>query len=236
MIPFLKSIKLFRKPHPVLERNRQLFVDFNQSRPLPEYNFVVCDTELTGLNWRRDEIISIGAVRVVDLQIELAATFHQYVRPRNLNHNQATFIHRITPEQLREAPPLEEVLPEFVDFCGDSLLVGHFVGIDMDFLNNAARKVLNGTLSNPCIDTMRLARLYKEARSASDYGHCDQSNSYNLDDLSQEFGLPRFKPHDALEDALQTAYLFLFLVKKLGRGEVLTLRQLYQLKPLWHLL
>ncbi len=221
---------LFRlpAPHPALVANRELFKEFDQGRPLAEYTFVVFDTELTGLNRRRDEIISIGAVRIVDLQIVPGDTFHSYIRPGNIDPNQATLVHRITPEQLRAAPSLEDVLPDFVRFCGDALLVGHFVAIDMHFFNRAARRVLGGTLSNPSIDTMRLARAYKEARCRDYYGFCDQSMSYNLDDLSHEFHLPRFKPHDALEDALQTAYLFLFLLKKFRHGGIRTLKELYR--------
>lgn len=216
-----------RETHPSLVKNKELFADFDQGRPLTEYTFVVCDTELTGLKKRHDEIISIGAVRIENLQIELSRTFHRYIRPENIDPNQATLIHRITPEQLLGAPSMEDVLPSFIDFCGNALLVGHFVGIDMYFLNRAARKTLGGTFSNPSIDTMRLARGYKEATRAHDLGYCDQSSSYNLDDLSDEFDLPRFKPHDALEDALQTAYLFLFLVKKLKSGGIRTLKDLY---------
>jgi len=213
--------------HPALLRNRELFKDFNQGGLLSEYTFVVCDTELTGLNRRKDEIISIGAVRIVNLQIELSRSFHCYIKPKNINPNAATFVHRITPEQLLHAPPVEDVLPEFLDFCGDGLLVGHFISIDMHFLNKAARRVMGGMMSNPSIDTMRLAKGYKDAQCVDHFGGCDQSASYNLDLLSEEFNLPRFKPHDALEDALQTAYLFLFLVKKLKHGGIRTLRELY---------
>lgn len=229
---FLERLGWLGQPAPLLLKNRAFFAAFDQSRPLTDYRFVVLDTELTGLG-RRDEIISIGAVRIANLQIELGATFNRLVRPRNLNHNQATFIHQITPEQLRAAPLIEAVLPEFVEFCGDSLLVGHFLDIDMGYLNRAARKVLGGTLANPAVDTLRLAKAYKEAKLGCDYGHYDQSFSCNLDDLSEEFNLPRFKPHDALEDALQCAYLFLFLARKLGDGQVKTLRQLHQVgRPL----
>ncbi len=217
----------YRKKHPALLRNRELFRDFSQSGLLTDYTFIVCDTELTGLNRRKDEIVSIGAVRIRGLRIELGQTFHSYVRPKNIDPNAATLVHRITPERLRQAAPMEEVLPAFLEFCGSGLLVGHFVGIDMHFLNRAARRVLGGMLSNPCIDTMRLARGYREARCIDHFGGCDQSESYNLDDLCNAFGLPRFKPHDALEDALQTAYLFLFLVKKLKHGGIRTLRELY---------
>ena len=161
-------------------------------------------------------------------RIELNETFHQYIRPRDLEHTKSTLVHRITPEQLRAMPSIAEVLPKFIRFCGDALLVGHYVALDMSFLNKAALEELGGTISNPSVDTMRMAMGYKEAQFMECYGHCNLSTSYNLNDLSNEFGLPKFKPHDALEDALQTAYLFLFLVKKMKQGKIRTLKDLYE--------
>jgi len=228
MVRLSDVFRWLRKPHPLLIENKKLFRDFSQSKPLSEYTFVVCDTELTGLNRRRDEIISIGAVKIVNLQIELNETFHQYIRPRDLEHTKSTLVHRITPEQLRAMPSIAEVLPKFIRFCGDALLVGHYVALDMSFLNKAALEELGGTISNPSVDTMRMAMGYKEAQFMECYGHCNLSTSYNLNDLSNEFGLPKFKPHDALEDALQTAYLFLFLVKKMKQGKIRTLKDLYE--------
>ena len=231
-MPFsLKSLRRLLNldpPHPVLQRNREQFFNFNQGAPLTDYSFAVCDTELTGLNKRKDEIISIGAVRIVNLRIELDQTFHRYIRPVNINPNEATLIHRITPEKLKKADSAQEVLPQFIEFCDNSLIVGHFVGLDMYFLNKTARQVLGGSLSNPGIDTMRLARRYQDRGSADHYGHHDHASSYTLDALAKEFGLPVFKPHDALEDALQTAYLFLFLVKKFRDGGINSLKELYR--------
>jgi DNA polymerase III subunit epsilon len=228
MFHLLQSLGWFRKPHPIIRKNREYFEHFVQSKPLSEYTFVVFDTELTGLNRRRDQIISIGAVKIINLRIELDQVFHQYIRPWNLEHTDSTLIHRITPEQLRTMPAMEDVLPGFIEFCGDALLVGHYITLDMNFLNKAAREVLGGTMFNPNVDTMRLTMGYKEALFMDRYGHAKMSTSYNLSDLSREFKLPEFKPHDALEDALQTAYLFLFLVKKMKRGKIRTLKDLYQ--------
>jgi DNA polymerase-3 subunit epsilon len=224
----LKPSSWFAPPHPLIARNREAFSRFDQSRPLAEYTFVVCDTELTGFDRKQDEIISIGAVLIRDLQIDLGAVFHRYIRPRNIEHTKATLIHRITPQQLLAAPPLEEVLPDFVEFAGTSLMVGHCLALDMDFLNRAARKVLGGTLSNPGIDTIRMAQGYRRVRSGHFHGAEDGSRSYSLEDLAKEYNLPAFKPHDALEDAMQTAYLFLFLLKKFRKGGLLTLQEIYQ--------
>jgi DNA polymerase-3 subunit epsilon len=225
---FLKRIPWLRQPHEVLIKNRDLFAEFNQGGPLDSYVFVVCDTELTGLSRRKDEIVSIGAVKIINLQIELSQTFYALVKPRNISPNEATLVHRITPEELETASPIDEVLPLFIEFLGNALLVGHFVGIDVHFLNKACRDLLGGTLSNPNIDTMRLARAYKVKQDRDFYGYIDTSESYNLDNLSKEFNLPLFKPHNALEDALQTAYLFLFLLKKMRHGGASTLKKLYR--------
>ena len=226
MFDLLKKLLRRRNPHPALLENRRCFAEFDQKGLLTDYSFVVLDTELTGLSYK-DEIISIGAVKISDMKIEMGNGFHRLVKPLNLSPNQATFIHHITPEQLRAAAPIEDVLPEFVEFCGDSLLVGHFLEIDLGYLNRASKKVLGGTLANPTIDTLRLVKAYKETSYVCDYGYCDQSLPCNLDEIAEEFKLPRFKAHDALEDALQCAYLFLFLLKKLENGQVKTLRQLH---------
>ncbi|WP_051305343.1 3'-5' exonuclease [Desulfogranum mediterraneum] len=218
-----------RRPDQVLVRNREYFSNFDRRQPLAAYDFVVCDTELTGLHKRRDEIISIGAVRISSLQIELSRTFHSLVRPVNIDANQATLVHRITPEQLKQAPLMAEVLPGFIEFCGQGVLVGHFVGLDLHFLNQAAKGLLGGSLASPSVDTMQMVRGYREFAGRQRSGFVDQAGSLVLDDLTREFRLPRFKPHDALEDALQTAYLFIFLAKKLQGLGVRTLQELERL-------
>ncbi|CAK8723855.1 DNA-directed DNA polymerase [Candidatus Electronema halotolerans] len=228
LLTLLRKLFGLQELHPVLRKNAVLFAEFDQGRPLDEYSFTVFDTELTGLHRRKDQLIAIGAVRIEQLQIAPSHCFHSHVRPDKIQPNLATLIHRITPEQLAQAPPLEEVLPAFVEFCGKSLLVGHFVDLDMHFLSKAAKKTLGGSLANPSIDTMRLARRYQEAGSKDFYGSTDQSMPCNLDALTESFNLPRFKPHDALEDALQTAYLFLYLVKKFRQGGIATLKDLYR--------
>lgn len=228
MINLFRPSTWFAPPHPLIAGNRESFARFDQSRPLNEYTFVVCDTELTGFDRKKDEIISIGAVMVRDLQIDLGATFHRYIRPKNSEHTKATLVHRITPQQLATAPPLEEVLPAFIEFVGNGLMVGHCLALDMDFLNRAARKVLGGTLANPGIDTIRMAQAYRRVLSGHFRGEEEMPQGYSLEALAKEYHLPAFKPHDAFEDAMQTAYLFLFLLKKFRKGGLLTLKEIYK--------
>ncbi len=228
MAGILKKLSWLRGRDPIIVANNRHFRRLDSDGMLSGYSYVVYDTELTGLNQKKDEIISIGAVRIRDMQIDLSATCHSFVRPRNLDHTQATLIHRITPEQLREAPPLEEVLPVFLKFIETDLLVGHYVWIDTTFLNKATRLLYNGTVANPNLDTMRMAQVYRRKVLGDYHGSYQSGNGgYNLQRLSAELNLPFFEAHDALEDALQTAYLFLFLVKKLESVGITTIKELF---------
>lgn len=222
-----------KKHHPVFKRNHQWFTDIDQDQPLECYNFVVFDTELTGLS-RKDEIVSIGGVHVRDLKIIAGETFHSYVRPHTKKDaTDSTLVHRITPQQLTDAPFLREILPQFIEFCGPSLLVGHYVSLDVGFLNQAAKKIFGDTIKNPCLDTMRLAQVYTETCWENYHDQFNLQVSFNLTDLSNDYGLPVFHHHDALQDALQTAYLFIYLAKKLKSAGLITLKDLFNAGQSW---
>ncbi len=224
-----------KEKHPLLARNERLFSKFDLSRPVDTYDFVAFDTELTGLNSRHDEIVSVAGVRIRGLQIVVDDCFYSYVRPRIEQHTTSTFIHRITPDELRNAPDLTSVLEAFVDFCGDSVLVGHFVHLDRKFLRKAMTRALGGVMRNPLIDSMQLARFHRNNRKAARVYPEVEECSYNLAELSKAYNLPTFPAHDALQDALQTAYLFIFLVKNLwDEEEMTTLRQFRRAgRPSW---
>ncbi len=232
-LPFIWWRK--KEKHPLIRRNEQLFSKFDLSRPMDTYDFVALDTELTGLNSRRDEIVSVAAVRIRGLQIVVGDCFYSYARPSIEQHTTSTFIHRITPDELKDAPDLTSVLEAFVDFCGDSVLVGHFVHIDRKFLRKAMMKSLGGVMRNPLIDSMQLARFHRNNRKAARVYREVEECSYNLAELSRAYNLPIFPAHDALQDALQTAYLFIFLVKNLcDEEEMTTLKQFRRVgRPAW---
>lgn len=216
-----------------MERNRLFFRSLDQRLPVARYNFVSVDTELTGLDSRRDEIVSIGAVQIRNLRICPSECFYACVKPKKPLPKDSTLIHRITPRQIENAPPLADVLPSFVDFCGDSLIVGHYIGLDMEFINRACVRILGAPMANPCIDTLRLAQVYKEEQWENYYDQFDLRVSYNLADLVREYKIPAFPSHDAIHDAIQAAYLFLFFIKKLKNGDITTLKDLYMAGRSW---
>ena len=225
---FFASIsELFRSAHPIFAENKRYFKEFDQFQQVEHYEFVVFDTELTGLHERQDEIVSIGAVRIRHMQILAGETFYAQVKPKNPLPKNSTLVHRLTPQQLEAAPPLHEVLPQFIDYCGKALLVGHFVDLDTAFLNRACKRLFGSPLHNPCVDTLRLAQIHMERFGVPYRNKIDGGHSYNLTELSRQYGLPAFIPHDALQDALQTAYLFLFLIRKFQGEGYRTLREIF---------
>ncbi|MDH4318151.1 MAG: 3'-5' exonuclease [Desulfobulbaceae bacterium] len=228
MIPRVGWWKKRQTPlHPIFLEHRLAFKSFNQDLPIGEYEFVVLDTELTGLDPRRDEILSIGAVQVRDLRIVAGNFFYTYLQPVGQPVNEQTLIHRITPDRLKDAPSREQALLSFVKFCSTSLLAGHCLGIDMDFLNRDMLRHYHAEMIHPCLDTMKLARILTEKESTSYYDRYNHVG-YDLAGLSKRFKLPTFQPHDALQDAMQTAYLFIYLVRKLQCFGLVSLKDFFK--------
>lgn len=220
--------------HPSFAQNHRHFSNIDQGRPIEDYDYVVLDTELTGLHHKKDEIVSIGAVRIKNLQIMAGHTFYTLVKPEKICVTEATLIHQITLQDLEAAPLMHDVLPDLVDFCGSSFLVGHYIDLDTHFINKAAKQHFNTTIKNPCLDTLRLAQIFTEKLQGRYHDRLAVHVSYNLTDLCKEYKLPLFPPHDALQDALQTAYLFLFLVKSLQKSGLVTLKDFFRAGQSWN--
>lgn len=228
MFNLLNLFKDATPQHPAFAKNHAYFKDFDQHKPLADYNYVVVDTELTGLSRRKDEIVSIGAVHIKNLQIVAGQTFYTLVRPEHkIDATNSTIIHRITPQELLESPKIAEVLPEFVEFCGNALLVGHYINLDTGFLNKECQRFFKTKIKSPGLDTIRMAQIYTESNRQHHNDRFNFNISYNLTDLSRQYNLPLFPAHNALQDAIQTAYLFIFLAKSLQRNGIHTLQDLY---------
>lgn len=190
------------------------------------YEFVVLDTELTGFNPRQHEIVSIGAVRIRDLMIAVGDNFFSYVKPLKTIPKDSTLVHHITASQIENAPHLSQVLPDFIEFCGGAVLIGHFIQLDLAFLKRATKRLLGGSIRNPSLDTMQLTLAYETSeQTVHEYGRYPRQ-SLNLTHIARGYSLPLFSKHDALEDALQTAYLFLFLTRRLKNYGFKTLKDM----------
>ncbi len=183
-------------------------------RPLGDLVYTVFDTETTGLNPSGgDEIIQIGAARVVNGRLLRQESFEQLVDPGRDIPKAGIAIHGITPDMVVGQPRIDEVFPAFHQFAQDTVLVAHNAAFDMKFLQAPARRT-GLRLQQPVLDTLLL--------SAVVHPH---QESHRLEAIAERFGITVLGRHTALGDALVTAEVLLKLTPLLRDMGIVTLGQ-----------
>lgn len=175
--------------------------------------FVVVDLETTGARPGPGKITEIGAVRIEGLQ--QVGTFQTLVNPHRPIPHIIVQITGITPQMVRSAPRIEQVLPHFLDFARDAVIVAHNAAFDLGFLNYELTRLRGRRLGEGAIDTVSLAR----------YAAPGLAN-YKLGTVADAMGSPVVPNHRALADAEATAHVFLTLVGRLQERGITTLDQL----------
>ncbi len=183
-------------------------------RRLAELSYTVFDTETTGLNPSGgDEIIQIGAARVVNGKLLRHESFEQLVDPQRDLPAAGIAIHGIQPAMLRGQPTIAQVLPAFHAFAQDTVLVAHNAAFDMRFLQ--LKEAATGLrFDQPVLDTLLLSAVV----------HPNQE-SHRLEEIAQRLAVPLLGRHTALGDALVTAEVWLRLVPLLAAMGIHTLGQ-----------
>ena len=182
---------------------------------LSQLRYTVFDTETTGFSPADgDEIVSIGAVRIVGGRLLAAESFERLVDPGRAIPRSAVQVHGISTEMVRGAPRLDEMLPAFAEFARDSVLVGHNVAFDMAFLAAAQRRT-RVVLAAPLLDTLLVDSVVHPGREL-----------HSLEAMADRLGIDLVGRHTALGDALVTGEVFLRLLPLLDARGVHTLGQL----------
>ena len=186
-------------------------------RRLSELAYTVFDTETTGLQpTQGDEIISVGAVRVVNGRLLRQEAFERLVDPRRSVPAASTAVHGLTRKMLTGQPTLETVLPEFARYASDTVLVGHNVGFDMQFLR--LQEAHTGVrFTQPVLDTLLL-----DAALHPDH------EEHSLESIAARLGVDVVKRHTALGDALVTGEVFLRLLLLFQQQGALTLGEILE--------
>ena len=184
---------------------------------LDEAAFVVFDLETTGLSAARDRICEIGAVRVE--RLELVDRFESLVNPGVALPAPVERLTGLRSADLRRAPPPRRVLPRFLAFVRDDLLVAHNAGFDQRFLEHELLVREGRRLSEPPLCTAALARRLLEGRL----------RRVSLASLAHFFGVGTTPCHRALPDAEATAEVLLCLI---GLAQELGARRLSDLRAL----
>lgn len=199
------------------------------STPVEQASYVVFDTELTGLKPRKDSIVSIGAIRMTGGTISLGETYYRIVEPRTSLTGKSVVVHGITPTEAAEWPGIETLLPEFLAFCGNSILVGHVVSIDLSFINKDMKRMYGHSIANPAVDTVAIYQwIQKQEQKTCAYfaGSPDDTGLYAL---ARCYGVSTGEAHNALGDAYVTAQLFQRFLGMLPQHGVRTLEDLLRI-------
>ncbi|MBL8398458.1 MAG: DNA polymerase III subunit epsilon [Candidatus Accumulibacter sp.] len=183
-------------------------------RPLSELTYTVFDTETTGLEPAAgDEIIQIGAVRIVNGRLLRTENFNHLVNPERLLRPEGIPVHGITDDMVRGQPSIDVVLPAFHDFCGNTVLVAHNAAFDMRFLQ--LKEERTGVVFNqPVLDTLLLSGVLQP-----------NQESHQLDNIAERLGISIEGRHSALGDATATGEVFLRMLPLLAQKNIVTLRQ-----------
>lgn len=196
---------------------KQQHPDVDLRMPIAEAGYVVVDTELTGLDEKKDSIVSFGGIRMTGRRIELGNTFERMVSPRTALTADTIVIHQITPSEVKAQPIIDDVMDEFLAFIGDAVLVGHFISIDLAFLNREMKRNFGRVLPNASVDTFSIYQWLRKRGHAPD---CPAGplERHRLYDIANCFDVPVYSAHNAVSDAYTTAQLFQRFLPLLTEG------------------
>ena len=179
--------------------------------PPPVDEWVSLDCETTGLNVRSDEIISIGAVRIVGNRIMTSERLELLVRPERGVSAESVRIHRLRERDVAQGLPIEEAMKKLMHFIGSRPLVGYFLEFDVAMLHQAIWPMLGQGLPQPKIEVSGMYYDYKFRQMAA----YQQQTSVNIDlrfaTMMNDLNLPLRDAHDAVNDAIMAGLAFIKL-------------------------
>ena len=191
---------------------------FMFDRP-PDDDFVVIDCETTGLNVRTDDVVTIAAIKIRGNRILTSEHFGAVVHPDSEMKTEAIKIHRLRQSDVEAAPIVWKVLPSFLRFIGSRPLIGYYVDFDVAMLDKYILPLVGIELPNERIE---VSRLYYERKYADAPPNTSIDLSFSA--ILKDLCIPSLSQHDAFDDALMTAMMFVQLRDLAQRG-VLIARQ-----------
>jgi len=221
---------LRRKDLPEVIRDYlEAFNGFNFNQPITETEFVIFDTETTGLNAKKgDRIVSISAVRLKEGRIDLADAFHEIVNPDRDIPSASAVIHEILPRMVNGKPTIDHILPKFIAYIGSSILVAHHQWLDMSFLNREMARLYGIPIQNIVVDTAVLDQaLLAKKTPASMIGTMKIDST--LGAVAERYHVAVEGIHSSFWDALATAQIFQQMIKEVQKLGILSLKDFLKL-------
>lgn len=172
----------------------------------PTPNEYIClDCETTGLSPKKDEILSIGAVKINDNKIVMRETINIFVKPSKNIDAESIKIHHIRPVDLQNALEPKEAILKLLDFIGNRPIVGYYIDFDIAMISKYTKKYIGIKLPNESIEVSSM--YYKTRKKSSEYEFID----LKFDTIMNELDIPTLGKHDAFNDAIMTSMIFLKL-------------------------
>jgi DNA polymerase-3 subunit epsilon len=181
--------------------------------------FLALDFETTGLDPRREAILSIGYTLLQRGRILMRSNAHHIVMVNKSIPEESVVVHKITDDRARSGSHLHDVLPLLLRQMAGRVLLVHYGAIERNFLNAACRQIYGQQPPLLIADTLQIEK-QRLQRSQS----TTTINQLRLFNLRKQYGLPRYNAHSALEDAIATAELFLAQVAAISNGKALPLK------------
>lgn len=167
--------------------------------------FVSFDCETTGLDIKKDEILSIGGVKIINNKIELSESFEKFVTPVNHICEESIKIHHIRPCDMENSIDAKIAIEEFLHFIGNRTLIGYYIKFDIAMINRYAKKFIGTTIPNKSIELSSM--YYRRYKKQSSHEFVD----LKFDTIMEKLHLPKLGQHDALNDAVMSSMMYLKL-------------------------
>ncbi len=207
----------------------QAFSGFDFNQPIAETEFVIFDTETTGLHVKRgDRIVSLSAVRLKGGRIDLSDAFHEIINPDRDIPSASAVIHEILPRMVKGKPTIEHILPKFIAYIGSSVLVAHHEWLDMSFLNLEMCRLYSIPIQNIVLDTAALDQALLAKKTPASMVAATKINS-TLGALAERYHVAVEELHSSFWDALATAQIFQQMIKETQRLGIVCLKDFLKL-------
>jgi DNA polymerase-3 subunit epsilon len=234
VLPLAPPVQPAARPLPAADTSRPEFFDFDlfgqapldpelDLRRLTELTFTVFDTETTGLVPGTDEIVCLGAVRIVNGRLLHQDSFEQFVDPGRAMSAEAARITGIDSAMLQGQPGIARALPQFHRFCEETVLVAHNAAFDLRFLQLQEERT-GVRFTQPVLDTLLLSAVLHPNLAA-----------HRFEEIAERFGVAVIGRHTALGDAIMTAEIFLKMIPLLAEQGIVTLKDAREASQrTWH--
>lgn len=188
--------------------------------PISDIKLLALDIEMTGLDSKKDQMVSIGVIPIINAKIQPKLAQYKLIKIQG-TVGQSAVIHGVLDRHLTNALPLQEVLQWLFEQCKDKVIVAHYASLDLQFLQQSLVGAEKQSFALFAIDTLLIDKK-RELRKHQSLN----TSSLRLNACRERYNLPIYNAHNALTDALACAELLLAQLSKMGGIDKVTLQQL----------